>query len=120
MRDFRKLEIWIMSKDFVKEIYQLSSSFPENEKFGLVNQINRAAVSIPSNIAEGCSRATNKDFKRFIDIAIGSSFELETQLFISKDLNYVSNSNFLLLIDKLTQIQKKLNSYRNYLVRNIS
>lgn len=119
MRDFRKLEIWIMSKDFVKEVSQLSSSFPENEKFGLVNQINRAAVSIPSNIAEGCNRATNKDFKRFIDIALGSSFELETQLIISKDLKYVSDANFLILIDKLAQIQKRLSSYRNYLIRNI-
>jgi four helix bundle protein len=78
MRDFRKLTIWEEGKNIVKQVYQLSFSLPKEEMYGLKSQIQRASVSIPSNIAEGCSRSSDMEFKRYLEIAIGSSFELET------------------------------------------
>lgn len=115
MRNFRELEIRKKRKNLVKDIYRVSSTFPSSEQYGLINQINRSSVSIPSNIAEGCSRSSNKDFKRFIDIALGSAFELETQLIISKELNFVSQDNYSILMEKLNHLQRSINSYRNYL-----
>jgi len=79
MRDFRKSEIWKDAVAFARKIYQLTATFPVYEKYGLGSQMNRSVVSIASNIAEGCSRKSNIDFSRFLDIALGSSFELETQ-----------------------------------------
>ncbi len=80
MRDFRTLNIWQGGIAIVKQVYRLAESLPVEEKYGLRSQICRSAVSIPSNIAEGCSRSSQIDFKRFLEIALGSSFELETQL----------------------------------------
>ena len=82
MRDFRKYTVWQDGIKFVKRIYKFSESLPKDEKFGLISQIKRASVSIPSNIAEGCSRNSEIEFKRFLEIALGSAFELETQLII--------------------------------------
>lgn len=80
MRDFKKYDIWNDSMKLVKQVYQFSETLPKEEKFGFVSQMCRAAISIPSNIAEGTSRNSDAEFKRFLEIAIGSSFELETQL----------------------------------------
>lgn len=121
MRNFRKLEIWKEGIKLVKEIYQLSSQLPSEEKYGLRSQITRAAVSVPSNIAEGSSRNSDKDFKRFLEIAIGSLFELETQLIIIKELNIIPNfkaGNIEALINKeekqinslITRLKPKANS----------
>jgi four helix bundle protein len=74
---FKDLEIWKSSRKFCSEIYNITSNFPESEKFGLTNQLRRASVSVPSNIAEGCSRRSNKDFSRFLEIAIGSISKLK-------------------------------------------
>ena len=90
MRDFRKLDVYDRSLKFVNSIYDITDEWPDNEKFGLIAQINRASVSIPSNISEGSARRTEKDFARFIEIALGSAFEVETQLIISKGRNYIS------------------------------
>ena len=76
MQDFQKLTIWQKGIEITKRIYELSKQLPRNEEYGLVSQIKRSAVSIPSNIAEGASRKSNKDFARFLEIAIGSTFEL--------------------------------------------
>ena len=78
MNDYQKLTVWQEAKDLCLKVYTLSESFPETEKFGLTSQIKRSVVSIPSNIAEGAGRNTDKDFIRFIAIALGSLFELET------------------------------------------
>lgn len=78
MRDFRKLDIWKNGIELVKQVYQLSNKLPSEEKFGLRSQITRAAVSVPSNIAEGCSRNSEVEFKRFLEISMGSLFEVET------------------------------------------
>lgn len=89
MRDFRKLEIWKNGIELVKQVYQLSSMLPSEEKFGLRSQITRAAVSIPPNIAEGCSRNSEVRFKRFLEISIGSLFEVETPLTIAQELKFI-------------------------------
>lgn len=101
MRDFRKLEIWKNGIELVKQVYQLSNKLPSEEKYGLRSQITRAAVSIPSNIAEGCSRNSEVEFKRFLEIAIGSLFELETQLIIIVELeliDLIKTENLMVLI----------------------
>ena len=86
MRNFRNLEVWKEAIDLASLVYTLTKKFPKQEQYGLVSQINRCSVSIPSNIAEGCSRSSEKEYSRFLEIAIGSSFEMETQLEISKNL----------------------------------
>ena len=86
MHRFKELEIWKKSRKFCSEIYSATADFPADEKFGLTNQLRRASVSIPSNIAEGSSRNSQKDFSRFLEIAIGSAYEIETQLIIASDL----------------------------------
>ena len=90
MRNFRTLEIWKNGIELVKQVYVLSEQLPSEEKFGLRSQVTRAAVSIPSNIAEGCSRNSDIEFKRFLEIAMGSLFEVETQLIISEELDFIS------------------------------
>lgn len=84
--NFRKLEIWRLSMELVKQVYALSKNLPESEKFGLISQVQRCAISIPSNIAEGSGRTSNKEFNHFLKIAISSSYELETQLILANEL----------------------------------
>ena len=115
MRDFRKLEIWGQSLAFVKTIYELTSTFPAQERYGLISQMNRSAVSIPSNIAEGCSRNSVKDFSRFLEFAIGSSFELETQIEIGVSIHYISKDQYTILIQKLHILQRRINLQRERL-----
>ena len=115
MHNFRKLDIWLKSMDLVVEIYQLTNAFPNNEKFGLSSQMNRAAVSIPSNIAEGSAKSSNKDFARFLEMSIGSSYELETELTIASKLNYIGFDAFALLQNKIIEIQKMIIGFKNKL-----
>lgn len=89
----KKLEAWKASINLVVEIYNITQNFPKDELYGLTNQIRRSAVSIPSNIAEGCARQTAKETTQFLHISLGSLAELETQLIIAKELNYVENIN---------------------------
>ena len=110
MRNFRKLEIWQKGIELVKTIYKTTLEFPHAEKFGLISQMQRAAVSIPSNIAEGCSRNSDIEFKRFLEIAIGSSFELETQLIIATDLKILADKDFELILIDINTLQKQINS----------
>jgi len=90
VHDYEKLEVWKKSLDLVEDVYRLTSRFPKEEVYGLTNQIRRAAVSIPSNVAEGSRRGTNKDFAQFLRVAMGSASELETQLQIADRLQYAS------------------------------
>ena len=110
MRDFRKLTIWNLSIDLVVIIYKITSSFPDSEKFGLQSQMRRASVSIPSNIAEGCSRAGQMDFKRFLEISLGSLFELESQLIISEKLNYIEIGYLEEILQIVNGLQKQINN----------
>lgn len=112
MHNFKKLEIWIKSMHIVTEIYQITNTFPGNERFGLVSQMQRSAVSIPTNIAEGSAKTSNKDFARFLEISIGSSFELETELIVSYNLKYIDTVVYEDLINKISEIQKMINGFK--------
>ncbi|WP_127844164.1 four helix bundle protein [Psychroflexus aestuariivivens] len=104
MHNFKKLKIWQESKDLVKEIYALTRTFPDFEKFGLVSQMNRCSVSIPSNISEGTSKSTNKHFNSYLENSLGSAFELETQLIVAFDQNYLNEEKFIELETKIIYI----------------
>jgi four helix bundle protein len=97
MKNFKNLKIWEKGLQLVIDVYQTTNNFPKEELYGLTSQIKRAAVSIPSNIAEGSERGTQKDFNRFLDVSLSSSFELETQLIIAKKLNFISEEDFTIL-----------------------
>lgn len=116
MHNFKELKIWQNSKNLVIDIYKRTENFPKEEIFSLTNQIRRSAISIPSNIAEGCGRNSDKDLIRFLDIANGSSFELETQLIIAHELDFLDKENFEYLDEKLSEIQKMNYGFRNNLV----
>ncbi len=91
-QDYHDLRVWQGGIELVSEIYRLSGAFPDSEKFGLTNQMRRAAVSIPSNIAEGSARSSGKDYSRFLEMAVGSLSELETQAIISRNLGFIGDS----------------------------
>jgi four helix bundle protein len=115
MHKFKELEIWKRSRLFCSKIYALTTKFPDSEKFGLTNQLRRASVSIPSNIAEGSSRKSNKDFSRFLQITLGSAYEIETQLLIANDLNFITNSELNEVISELHQIIKMVSKFKSTL-----
>ena len=106
MHDYKKLIVWQEAVTFVTEIYRTTKSFPQSERYGLTSQINRSAVSIPSNIAEGAGRNTNGEFRNFLGITCGSICELETQLIFACNLNYISSQDLDNLIQKLKIVQK--------------
>ncbi len=111
MRNFRQLEVWQKGMEIVIGVYKLTVLLPVDERFGLKAQLQRAAVSIPSNIAEGCSRDSEQEFKRFLEIAIGSTYELETQLKISRHLNLMPHGILDPILSLVSQEQKMLNSF---------
>jgi four helix bundle protein len=115
MHRFKDLDIWKLSRQFCSQLYLVTANFPDNEKFGLTNQLRRASVSVPSNIAEGCSRSSNKDFSRFLEIAIGSIYEIETQLLIAFDLGYINQSKLEELLYNLDLILKMTSKFRTTL-----
>jgi four helix bundle protein len=115
MKTFRELIVWQKSMDFVTEIYDETKTFPEEEKFGLTNQIRRASVSIPSNIAEGFGRKSDGDFARFLSIAIGSNYEVQTQLEIARNVGFIKDRQLISLIDKLEEIDKMLKGLKSKL-----
>ena len=111
MRDFRKWDVYNNAKSLTILIYHLTKGFPDSEKFGLVNQLRRASVSVVANIAEGASRATDKNFRHFLTMALGSSFEIEAQLDISLELGFITERNFKDASSKNEIIQKQLNAF---------
>ncbi len=113
MRKFKELEIWDLGKSLCIKIYEATKEMPKEEVFGLTSQMRRAAISIPSNIAEGASRNSNKEFARFLEIAIGSAFELETQIIICLELNFLKSDVVENLKDQLNTIQQKTNAFIN-------
>ena len=108
MRDFRRYDVWRLSHELVLKVYTLTRSFPASEKFQLISQLQRAACSIPSNFSEGCGRDSDKDFNRFIQIALGSAHELEYFFILSRDLNYISEAENQNLSDDINEIKMKL------------
>lgn len=115
MHNFKELKIWQESRKFCKLVYQTTKPFPDSEKFGLTSQIRRAVVSILSNIAEGAGRKSTKDFANFIGYSLGSSFELETQLLLASDLEFISEDELNKLLAELYPIQKMINKFYNHL-----
>lgn len=108
MKTHKDLEVWKLSVELVSDIYKITKQFPKEELFGITNQIRRAAVSIPANIAEGAGRHGLGELKQFIGISKGSLSELETLLIISKNLAYIDDSDFEIITLKLTSIFKML------------
>ena len=107
-RPHHSLNVWKSSIKFVKEIYSSTAQFPSEEKFGLVSQMRRSAVSIPSNIAEGAARKSNKEFNNFLNIAQGSASELETQIIISNELGFIEIDQSTNMLNKLENISKMI------------
>lgn len=118
MHRYKELKVWQKSRELVKETYQLTSNFPTTENFGITSQIRRSAVSIPANIAEGCGRNTDAELNRFMDIAQGSAFELETLIILSNDLNYIDNGNSELILSELGEIHKMIFSFKKQLSKS--
>ena len=102
----KKLNAWKLSFEFVNEIYRVTSLFPAAEKFGIISQLRRAAISLPTNIAEGAGRKSQKEFINFLSIALGSISELDTLLLLSKELKYIDEEALLSLLNKLDTIGK--------------
>ncbi|WP_225000150.1 four helix bundle protein [Cesiribacter sp. SM1] len=109
MHNYKNLQVWQLAMEQAEKIYLLSANFPAEEKFGLVSQIRRSAVSIVSNIAEGSGRGSDKDFVRFLNMALGSAFEVETQLLLAVRLGY-SSANDTSIVDKTNQLQKMIHN----------
>ena len=115
MQDFTQLKVWQKAHNFTVNLYKITSSFPDQEKFGLTNQIRRASVSIESNISEGCGRNGDKEFSRFLDIAQGSAYEVKCQILIARDLGYIDNNKSQLLTEKIDEISKMINAFNQKL-----
>ena len=107
-RPHKNLEVWKNSMELTKKIYQITSSFPSTEMYGLVSQMRRSAVSIPSNISEGAARTGKKEFLQFINIAQGSASELDTQIELAKELQFINQQNYEEIQSLLTLISKQL------------
>ena len=111
MRNFRELQIWQESMGLAETVYRLLNEFPRQEEYGMKSQIKRAAASIPSNIAEGCSRASQREFKYYLEISLGSSFEVETNFLLAEKLGMISKEELSQLLPKLHALQKQINSF---------
>ena len=109
MNNPKSLFVWQKSRELVKEIYVITKKIPKEELFGLTSQLRRAVISIISNIAEGAGRGTNNDFAHFLDIAQGSAYEVETQIILAFDLEYINQQEFESLNNKVIEIQKMIN-----------
>ncbi len=108
MNNFKELKVWQQSVDLVVDIYQATRRFPSEEMYGLTSQIRRSSVSIPSNIAEGAGRIKPGDFNHFLNIARGSSNELETQLIIAERLNFIGKNESVEIFSKIDEIQRMI------------
>lgn len=111
MQDFKKLKVWEKGHQLTLEIYKVTKDYPSDERFGLISQMRRSSASVPTNIAEGCGRPRNTELKRFMEISMGSLSELEYQVFLSKDLGYLSSDQFTFLQNLVTELKKMLSSF---------
>lgn len=117
MRDFKELDVWKISREINREVYLLTKKFPEGEIYSLTSQIRRAAISVSSNIAEGCGRRTNKELIYFLHNAMGSLKELECQMFLALDLDYLDKTSFDGLNEKTDKLGKKLNVFIQHIAK---
>lgn len=112
-RNFREYKVWQDAVAYATQIYKVTSEMPWFEKKGLCDQLQRAAVSISSNIAEGSAKPTDADFARFLDTALGSAYEVETQLLISTNVGYINDELYSALVKELVAIEKQLTAFIN-------
>jgi four helix bundle protein len=110
MRDFKKLKVWEKAHHFTLQLYRITKNFPPDERFGLTAQIRRAAASVPTNIAEGCGRDSEKELARFMIISAGSTSEVEYQLILARDLNYIQKETYRELDQQANEVKRMLNS----------
>ena len=110
MKDFRKLQVWEKSHQLALAIYRITKDFPKSELYGLTSQIRRSAISIPSNIAEGSGRGSDADLRRMLQIAFGSASELEYQLLLANELEFVNEASYQKLDNQVTEIKRMLSS----------
>ena len=110
MQDFRKLKVWEKAHALTLDVYRVTASFPREERFALVDQLRRSASSIPTNIAEGCGRETDRDFAQFINIAAGSASECEYQFLLAKELGYLDAETYRQLDDRVNEVKRMLNA----------
>ncbi len=120
VKDFRELIVWQKAMDLVESVYRTTTLFPKEELYGLTSQMRRAAVSIPSNIAEGQGRNTTRDFLHFLAIAYGSLKEIETQVLIAERLGYISNQQSDVHVRSTTEIARLISGLANSLKKRIS
>jgi len=119
MISYTELDVWLEARKLVKIVYTICKKFPSEEMYGLTSQIKRCSVSVPSNIAEGCGRQSSKETIHFLHISRGSLFELETQLYLASDLEFLSNEDLKLLLIQVTSCKKLLNGFINYYRKNV-
>lgn len=112
--EYTNLDVWIEARKLTNLVYDLTKNYPKEEIFGLTNQIRRCAVSVPSNIAEGCGRNTSKETINFLFIARGSIYELETQLYLSTDQKFLSEEKFAEILNQVILCKKLINGFINY------
>ena len=117
MNKFKELKVWQEAIELAAEIYSITEQFPSKETYGLVSQINRSAISIASNIAEGAGRNSNKEFNQFLGIALGSLYELETQLIIGNRIGYLTSETNEQLLTRITTISKMLTRLKQSLLK---
>lgn len=113
--NFKNLNIWKLALDLANEVYNLTDQFPKNEEFGLKSQLRRCSVSVASNIAEGSSRSSNKDFNRFLEISLGSLYELQTQIIISSNRNYFDLEKLDNIENKIIELQRMISGFQKKL-----
>ena len=111
MQDFRNLKVWMKAHQVVLDVDRVTAGFPGTEQYGLTSQLRRAAVSVTANIAEGCGRGTDADFARFLQIAAGSSFEIDALLLVARDLGFLPAGEYETLEPKLTELKRMLNAF---------
>jgi four helix bundle protein len=119
MRDYRNLEVWRRAHQLTLRVYRLTKEFPDDERFGLISQLRRATVSIPANIAEGYGRYGDKEFRRFLGLALGSSSEVSYMLLLSRDLQYIRAHPYDELRSELGEIQSMLSAFGLKLERDL-
>ena len=115
MHRYKDLDIWKQSRNFCVPIYKITSKFPSDKKFGLVSQLSRASVSVPSNIAEGSAKSSAKHFLVFLETSLGSCFEMETQLLVSHDLEFIDNETLSDMLNQLESNIQMISKFMSYL-----
>ncbi len=118
MRDFRELKVWEKAHRLTLQVYRITKKFPSDERFGLTVQLRRAAASVPTNISESCGRDSERELARFMSIAAGSASEVEYQMLLACDLNYIQDETYRELNQQVNEVKRMLNSFIRKLTAN--